>query len=394
MFRGISIRRLAMILCGPAIGCILNFLTLLWLNLQAARSGIPPRQLMMISVGWGVGYVIGAQFGGRTVNQRRAMGWLITAVVGLGAVATSAVFAKTLAVMVGISVLTAIFQSNYMVAIQVGFGRIRPFRTLGWTVGAYLVSSCLGMGVGLLSGGALRVLSSSIAMAIVAGLVLGSIALALLATYSPEPVVQRDQTVAFYSTARQRWMAWIAIFVSCILLFGFFNLLWPAYGVAIGLTDTDIGLSGLVSAGAMVLGVCSCAALRRFLRKPWLLVGGLMALTAAFVVVPLTQNWTVLLICVAVFGFASQFVVYQGVYFSNADPDEPAKSVGMNEAVIGAGAIFGPVLLGLLSWDDPTSLVAFVGGAIPMVVATVVILRLWRAKTAVEQSKARAVVAE
>jgi hypothetical protein len=62
-----------------------------------------------------------------------------------------------------------------------------------------------------------------------------------------------------------------------------------------------------------------------------------------------------MLVALAAIGACGSAMSFHAVYYANADPVHPGRSVGTNEAMVGLGGIAGTLSVGLLAWTDPTS---------------------------------------
>lgn len=96
----------------------------------------------------------------------------------------------------------------------------------------------------------------------------------------------------------------------------------------------------------------------------------------ALAVLPWVESYLATSTALAVAGVALGSTTFQAVYYANADPHTPGRSVGINEAAAGLGAMLGPVTIGALAWDEFTAVRAYVGpGA--LLVAAAMGLAIW-----------------
>ncbi len=97
---------------------------------------------------------------------------------------------------------------------------------------------------------------------------------------------------------------------------------------------------------------------------------------AAFVALRYAQPWPWPLLPLVVFGMAFTGVTFHAIYYAAADPDRVARSVGINESLVGIGSILGPLLLGWLAWNNVRSWRPYAGGTILAIGVTAVLLSL------------------
>ena len=77
------------------------------------------------------------------------------------------------------------------------------------------------------------------------------------------------------------------------------------------------------------------------------------------------------------FGVALSGLYFCGIYYSNADPTTRGRSVAMYEMCVGLGSCLGPLLLGMLAWENAASLRPYLGGGVVLLLACAAISVVW-----------------
>ena len=114
------------------------------------------------------------------------------------------------------------------------------------------------------------------------------------------------------------------------------------------------------------------------MNRPWILIAASGAVAAVFGTFPLLVDWPAPLICLIGMGLVQSCVMYHAVYYANADPTNPGRSIGINEAVIGTSGVAGQLLLATLAWDDATSWRPYIAGIVMSTVSLSAAMLLWR----------------
>lgn len=375
MWRGFSLRTLALLLVGPLLFDMLSVCFLFWMNLQSVRMGVPPWMQALIPALYALAYVVGAQLSGRTVTPKSAQ-WLVLlmcpAMTALGIVAV-VVLSFPLYLVLGFAI--GIATGFYFTPFQVAMGDVRPFRTLAWTIGFYNIS--WGTGCTLAPFVIWLKGCSGAAVAVVVGvLALVNTALALSARTAPRrPADESHMTVGFVSTGVQRLTSRIAAGLANGLTTGLSSTLWLALGDARGLNNRQIAL-GVAVMGLPVVALAPLWAWqRRRLIRPRVMIALMLLLAAAYVPV-LYVPWPAALAPLALVGVCGSGLYFHGIYYANADPRSNARNVGAYESCVGLGALLGPLLLGLVAWTDKTSLRPFLVGALIMAAVAVLVICL------------------
>lgn len=372
MWRGYSLRTLALLLGGPLLVDLLGSCFLFWMNLGAVRMGYPPRTQMLIMALFAFSYTIGAHLSGRWVTSRRAPRLVFFAALALTIEGTIALFTPIFGVYLAVAMFMGVTMSHYFMPFQVMMGNVSPFRVLAWTIAVYTISWGSGWASGpLLSGFIGQV--SPVHLAIAAwGLFVAYSILTLIARGAP----QRDENhvqahAAFASTPTMRLMGAASVCAVITVTSALGATLWVGMGEARGYGDGQIGAGVAALALPVPLLALLWARLGRLLHLPWLMIGGLLLGAAGVAVLPLTDTYVQAMTCLSCLGVMSSIMFFHGVYYANADPDNRTKSVARYESVVGLGQLIGPTLMGLIAWHDPTAYRAYGFGAALLVAMAV-----------------------
>ena len=370
----VSYRKLAFLILGPLSGDLLAAMFLFWMNVQAVRMGVPPRSQAWIGALFGVGYTLSSLLAARWSTRHNAARLLSIGIVAMTALGTLSLFTTQFGVSLVLATLLGVAVGDYFVPFQVMMGHVRPFATLAWTVAFYNISWGTGYACGPFLCGFLRGHSVWWLVTVAVGVSLAVLGLLRMVRHDPRSGDEdRHPASVVHSTPLLRRISWVSIAASCVLFAGLASTLWPALGGARGLSDKQIGLGLFVMGIQLPLSSMIWARVRNRLGQPWLLIGLDLLCGAGFLLLHLAPAWPWGLVGMAVFGFGHTGVIFHAVYYANADPANPSRSVGINETVIGTGTVLGPLVLGALAWDDATSLRPYAAGTLLMVGAAIVV---------------------
>lgn len=386
MWRGISLRSLALLMAGPLLTDLLCLWFVFWMMLAAVRMGYPPRSQAWIGGLFAAGYIAGTQLAGRWLTPARAPLMVLLAVPALALIGTGSILLDSFAAYLTLAALVGATAGHYFAPFQVMMGDVRPFRTLAWTIAFYNIS----WGTGYMLGPLLSGLASDddlasrdprqVRMALV-GLVwlvvAAHTALTLAARRAPRrPQEQVQTTAAFASTPAMRLSGLIAAAAGSTIMAGMLGTVWPNLGAARGLSNSEIAIGGALLVAPIPLLAMLWARLRRRMIHPWLLMGLLLLGATALVVMPLTRGHAALA-CLVCLGIAHSGVVFHAIYYNNAQPSA-GRSVTTFETVVGLGNFLGPVLMGTLAWTDRASTRPFIFGAAAVLLAVALVARVRR----------------
>jgi MFS family permease len=156
--------------------------------------------------------------------------------------------------------------------------------------------------------------------------------------------------------------------------------LWPARGVATGLSPLQISLGLLVLTAPLPLCSFVWPRLSGLMLRPWLIVWLLLTMAAGFLLIPFSP-WPWALLPLTLTGIGISGLFYHSVYYSNGDMENPGHSIGMNEFVVGLGGVAGPVCMGLLAGNNATAILPYIVGAALALLAAAAIPLIWRARS-------------
>ena len=372
-------RKIAMLLLGPFLADFPCGLFMFWMNVAAVRMGVPPRWQALIGGLFAAGYALSAHAAGLWTTPGRARALMAGSMVLAAAVGTFSLYASGFPVMVACAAAIGILMGQYFVPFQVKMKNVQPFRTLAWTIAFYDVSWGCSFTLSPYLAGTFRGVSPLWAAAVAwAALAVHLVLIAALPRSDGAGAGPGHPAAAFRSTPAQRRMGWIGGGIVSLVLSGLCATIWPGLGSARGLTDRQIGI-GVSAMGAQVaLWSLLWARLSPRLGRPGIFLWLLGVAAASVLAVPFVGGWPAVTLPLAVFGFAFTGIVYHAIYYSNADADDQARSVGLNEALLGACSIAGPVVLGALAWDRADSLRPYVASAALLAGSIVVLMRMRR----------------
>ena len=380
-WRGVPLAKLALLLAGPLLFNTVELMSFFALNLQGVHLELPPRTLALIAVAFAVGYTVASLVSGHLCRPRHAGRLLTAALLFMGVAATLSRFAATLPQLVGMALMLGTAAGSYFAPFQILMGNVRPFRTMAWTVAFYNVSWGTGVACGPLLTSGFRSLAPAWCITL-AWLILGAHLLLLrTALHAPPPatpVAPGQGEPPFASSPEQRRSGWVAVLFASILVACTTSTLWPALGKMRAFPDWKIACGVTVIGSSIVLGACLWARLRRYLGHPAFLAGLLVEGALGYLLLPFTSSWIGAMASLLLTGVAVSGIFFIAVYFVNTDPESQGRSVGINEAVVGSGNILGPLLLGVLAWNDPGALRPYLFIAVLMLAAAVVVFRYQR----------------
>ncbi|MCE9591199.1 MAG: MFS transporter [Planctomycetes bacterium] len=353
-WRGVSLPALALVLLGPFLAAVINLITLFWLTtVQGAHAGLLPWQLSMIATLSALAYGVSSFLAGKWTRPHRAVSMLIGSTIGVAALASVILLwpAPTLPVLAALGLINGLLFGQYFVPLQSRMGDVKPFQTVAWSVAAYNASWGGGDAFGPVVAITLMRFPITALIGAVWLVTTAHAALILIANRTPHGQPQVHMTVAASTPQQRRW-GWAASFLVMAMYMGVVATLYPGLGVVRGWSDPQIGMGVAVMALPIPLTAPILPLLRRWFSGPWLLAGMLTVAAAALAILPHTQSWPASLACLGGMGVGFAGTVFHAIYYVNADTANPTRSIGINEALVGAGATLGPLALGLLAWND------------------------------------------
>lgn len=373
-------RTLALWILGPFLMALINLMIVFWLNLQSARAGVRPRQQAFILVAFSLAYILSSLLAGRWTRPERAARQMKLSVVVMSALATLAFLSARFESLVELSFLSGLAAGQYFGPFQVRIGNVKPFPDLAWCIACYNLSWGVGDFLGPLVIGVLRGFTP--AWLIGLAWLIASIHVALIESEERGPGgVEADPArPEFASTLRLRVLGWMASMGGLALYSGIGGTLYPGLGVARGWNDLQIAAGVAVLALPIPLTAPLWALLSPRLRRPWLLLAATVVSAASVAALPQARAWPSTLLCMAGLGLGYSAICFHSIYYVNADAEQPARSIGINEAVFGLAAVVGPLGLGLLAWEDFEDTMPYAAAACAVLAAAAIMAVLWLAR--------------
>ena len=181
----------------------------------------------------------------------------------------------------------------------------------------------------------------------------------------------------FTSTPRQRVIGWVMMAIAPLVTLSLTGTLWPGLAEQLGFSDRLKGLGLFLLILPIPLGQMLWAKLRRHMARPWIMLSLLPIGAAACVCLSQVQSFAAAVTCLMCVGLVHSCVAFCGIYYANADPLTPGRSIAINETLAASAATVGPLVLGSLAWDDYRALPPYVFGGATLMVGFVIVLLIW-----------------
>jgi len=373
---------LTLLLGGPLMLDLLVSFHMLYVNLRTVDLGVPPRYQCMLSVMWSVGYVIGAHCAGRWCTPKRSGSMMTLSLLGTAVITCFVFLVKPdYLVFLAANIVLGLLIAFYFAPFQVKMGHIHPFHSMATVVAVYNISWGTGFALGALGCGWL--LDMPEVQWIACGLVITITVIHLLllgcvdGKDGKEERTSEEITGAFASTPLQRWCGWIGTFVSFAIIGSISATLWPNFGRENGMSSFQIGVGSFVMIVQLPLLSLLWARSCERMRNPVMLIFLVATMGAGCLMIPLSGHGLWQFVLLGVVGAGASGAIFHAVYYSNADPINRERSVGINETVVGFAFIFGPSTMGWLAWDSGASMRPYIAGFSLALVACAVIAFLW-----------------
>ena len=157
-------------------------------------------------------------------------------------------------------------------------------------------------------------------------------------------------------------------------------ILWPGLGKSRHLTDLRIALGLLALTAPVSVTAFVWPRLRKLTMRPWLIVGLVAGMGAAYTMLP-AMPWPWVFLPLLMLGVGSAGLFYHTVFYSNGDVQNPGHSIGMSELMVGLGGVLGPLAMGALAWNDAASWRPYAVGAAFGLAGALVVAAVWRGMT-------------
>ncbi len=374
----ISKRRVLMAACGPLIASFILLLFLFRMTLQSVRMGVPPRTLLWLGVLCSLGHAVSSWLAGRWVKPGRAVWVTMAGVVMMAAAGTVSLAVTDFAVYLAVSAAIGLATGHFFLSYQVMTGHAKPFRTLAWTLALMMFAGGMGEALGPFVCGQAGISAARVIGAWAWGGVLAYLALGFIVRQANRGRYDSKPVHEISSTPLMRNMSRVCAVAGMLLFCGTMAILWPGLGVVRGFLDREISLGSSMMLIMVTVSAFLWAALRRRMRDPRLMLCLAAVNGLAFVSLSLWRSYPGLLLSLALQGFSFSGLMFHCIYYGNADPVDAPKSVGVNEACFGIGALAGPALMGLLAWDDPVSVRPYFLGGLLALAGISIAAVMWR----------------
>ena len=353
MWRGVSLRLLAMLVLGPLLTETLVTLFITWMVLYAERSlQIEPWHHMLIPMSGSLAYAGSAFIAGRWVTPRWAPrlmtgSILVTALLGL-----AAMYFRSYPIFIACTFTLNLAIGHYYTPFQINMTHVRPFRTLAWSIAFYNVAWGTGASLGPLFGGSLQDAAVSTLVGIAVLIAILHTILSVSAALAPHARDEVEHTVTFHSTHRQRLTTLIAFLAVNAMIRGLYITYWPHLGVERGWSNTQIGLGQFCLYVLIPVGSLLWAPIRTLFVGPGLMLLSMIVGAAGFALLNVSHRWEFAIACVLAIGVMESCAVFCTIYYVNSDPDPRSRArwVGLFEMCAGLAGISGPATYGLLTY--------------------------------------------
>lgn len=383
--RRVSARLVSLSLLGPFLMVIANITINYWLGLRLVHDGYPPRLVSLVQVTFAVCYTLSSYLAGRYATRRHAAALLAGIVAVTGLLGIPAFLVDSFALMLVVAGVNGLLSGQYYVVFQFRMGHVRPVHVLAWSIALYNLSWASGDAVSPLVVAFLREHSAAWAIGVALTLAVIHLFLVWLSTTVPLPSVDTADSAgdsgAVPSTKEQRIVGWISVLAGVLIYTSLYGTLYAGLGNTRDWSDREIGVGLFVMSLPVLLGSPIWAWVWPMLRRPWGLAACLLLAAAGVVTLPLVNSWPMSLPGLFAVGCGFGAAMYHGIYYCNADPDDALGSVGINEAIVGAATLVGPLASGQVAWSDFTAPRTYVMLAATQIAVALYVLAYCRRKT-------------
>lgn len=371
MWRGISLRKLALLLLGPLFVESLSMLFNAWMPLQAAEHmGRAPRQVMLIGMLGAAAYSASSLIAGRWVTAAIAPKLMIGVVIATLGVGCATLYVNQFWIFPICAAMIGLLYGHFYVPFQINMGHVQPFRTLAWSIAFYNMAWGAGGAIGTSIGGFFTHQPVYLIALVALAVAVFHTLLQINALHAPPPDHQENAATAFESTPRQRRVAFLCFLAGGLCFRGVLLTLWPSIQPLRQYESWQTGAGYFLLSIPITALAPLWALLRRRLHQPHLMIASMILGMIGMLIVPLAAHWIPAMIGLLLVGSMESCCCFHAIYYANADTKTAARSVGWVEVLSGMGSVVGPLLLGLAAWNNAAALSPYLLGAALLAAAT------------------------
>ena len=354
----------------PALADVIIAATMFVCSNRLADAGKNKTQVAMVFTAWAAVYIISNQVLARFVNSRNAAKMMIAANLFFTAISVAFIIFKSVWGIYTFMAILAVASAMFFLPFQIFMkaaepdksrGVIRPVAlyTFAWSSGFAAGPFIAGFIYQWLNWQSCFVFTALLALLIAAGVKF----LSHLADHTETLPTSHSPTNANYQTMPDlAWLGWLVAGVGCLGVYLFLSLL-PSVGVSFAIPKSQIG--SMIATLYLVQAFVGLTLLRgrtwMFRTTPLLIFAafGLLGLTCfAISLSPAVGNAELLNIPIRTIGlFASvaSYGIFSGSFFfalvfhSLVHPSRSARYIAVNETVVGACGVIGPIIAGSMA---------------------------------------------
>lgn len=350
MLRGVSKRKVALLIFGPMLVETIGMMFITWMLSRAAITHNADVQPFIAAAG-SLAYGLSSFIASRWTTPKNAPYMLSLSVVVILIAGAAAVIADTFWVSVLATAVMGACAGHYYVPFQINMSHVHPFRTLAWSVAFYNIAWSAGSSVGPFFGANFE--NKAPALIITLALILTAIhtAISALAAKAPQHHTEDTQSIAFASTPQQRLQGWICLLPTGLIARGTYATLW-VYLANHHQWSSQQKATGLMCLFLPVVLLSPLwARLRHQLHEPWIMLTSMLIGAAGIFFMPLTDSFNLAITCALAVGVVESCVMFHVIYYTNADRVNRNQSLGRTETLVGLAFTIGPLSLGFL-WQN------------------------------------------
>lgn len=341
--------------------------------------GREPYQQMFIATTAAFAYITSSLIAGKWVTPKTAPWLMIAATILTAALGATAMLVNEFYAFFFIAFGMGACTGHYYVPFQINMSHVKPFNTLAWSLAFYNLAWGIGASIGPFTGTWFRQAHWGVLVSMAGAVVIIHTALNLLAMTAPRSIEVHTTKAAFTSTFHQRLAGWLSYAISGFLMRGLSSVLIPKIAGQLQWTDKQSAWAVMLVFLPIPIGALLWAKLRFRLEQTYILSGLMILGAISFLIIPMTSHYYVIIACIFGVGLATSCAVFHSLYYALASPAEVrSKSISIAEAVAGMGSLGGPILAGLISWDDALAPRTYITGFLLML--SMVVINTWCGK--------------